>query len=72
LKILLKLKKNKKVQKYYELENTTTPMTPVTPKIETIIEPLKEREKRINEISDKWNTITEWINNNRLKIGNIY
>jgi len=47
-------------------------MTPVTPKIETIIEPLKEREKRINEISDKWNTITEWINNNRLKIGNIY
>ena len=72
MNILWTLKKNKKVQKYYELENTTTPMTPVTPKIETIIEPLKEREKRINEISDKWNTITEWINNNRLKIGNIY
>jgi hypothetical protein len=64
----INLSYNKKVQKYYELENTTTPMTPVTPKIETIIEPLKEREKRINEISDKWNTITEWINNNRLKI----
>eukprot|EP00833_Pecoramyces_ruminatium_P011334 jgi/Orpsp1_1/1185366/evm.model.c7180000093433.1 len=64
----INLSYNKKIQKYYELANVSTPITPITPKIESILEPLKERENRIKDISRKWDNITEWINNNRLKI----
>ncbi|ORX76046.1 hypothetical protein BCR32DRAFT_329538 [Anaeromyces robustus] len=64
----INLSYNKNIQKYYELENVSTTLSPITPNIENILEPLKERENRINEISERWYNIIEWINNNKSKI----
>ncbi|ORX47386.1 hypothetical protein BCR36DRAFT_405433 [Piromyces finnis] len=65
----LSLTHKNKLQKYYSLgENGTDPISPTTPEIESILEPLKSRENRINEISKKWNNIIQWIENNKSKI----
>lgn len=63
------MKQSKEIQRYYELDNVSVPITPKIPEIDNVMESLKNRENKIKDISERWNKITDWIEENKLKIG---